>query len=225
MGSGKLCVRFHPSNIGVRFLNICRELGQQLVLQTEFLALVVGFQNLEFCDLHIQIHLLLDERISGTQCLDFRIGKRLFVYILAGAHRRFAGHDLADESLFILKGLKQVRVKCPFRDVIEHLDFLIHIALTDDATIALGHVAGLPANIQMMHRHKSRLHVGARSHFCSASEQNSHIARAHFGEQCRLFRFGVGVVDKLDLIFRHTGSNQLLANVIVDVEVTIVLWC
>ena len=98
----------------------------------------------------------------------------------------------------------------------------IHIALTDDATIALGHVAGLPANIQMMHRHKSGLDVGARSHFCSASEQNSHIARAHFGEQCRLFRFGVGVVDKLDLVLWHTGGNQLLANVIVHVKVAVV---
>ena len=29
-------------------------------------------------------------------------------------------------------------------------------------------------------------------------------------------------VDKLDLIFRHSGSNQLLANVIVDVEVTVI---
>ena len=132
---------------------------------------------------------------------------------------------MADESLFILKGLKQVRVKCPFRDVIEHLDFLIHIALTDDATIALGHVAGLPANIQMMHRHKPGLDVGARSHFRRASEQNSHIAGAHFGEQCRFFCFGICVVDKLDLVFRHTGSNQLFANVIVDVEIAIVLWC
>ena len=183
---------------------------------------MVGFQNLELCHLHIQVHLLFDERISGAKCLDLRIGKCLFVYIFAGAHRGFTGHNLRDKSLFILKGLKQVRVKCPFRDVIEHLDFLIHIALTDDATIALGHITGFPANIQVMHRHKSGLDVGARSHFCGASEQNSHIARAHFGEQCRLFRFGVGVVDKLDLVLWHTGSNQLLANIIVDVEVTVI---
>ena len=76
-----------------------------------------------------------------------------------------------------------------------------------------------------MHRHKSGLDVGARSHFRRASKQNSHIARAHFGEQCRLFRFGVGVVDELDLVFRHSGGNQLFANVIVDVEIAIVLWC
>ena len=182
MGGGKLCIRFQPGDVGVRFLNVSREFCQQLVLQTEFLALVVGFQNLEFCDLHIQIHLLLDERISGAQCLDLRIRKCLLVHILAGAHRGFAGHNLADKSLFIFKGLKEVAVKCPFRNVIEHLDFLIHVALPDDATVALGHVAGFPANIQMMHRHKPGLDVGARSHFCSASEQNSHIAGAHFGE-------------------------------------------
>ena len=105
MGGGKLCVRFQPGNMGVRFLNVCRELCQQLVLQTEFLALVVGFQHLQLCHLNVQVHLLLDERISGTQCLDLRIGKRLFVYILAGAHRGFRSHDLRDKPLFILKGL------------------------------------------------------------------------------------------------------------------------
>ena len=89
MGGGKLCIGFQPGNMGVRFLNVSRELGQQFVLQTEFLALVVGFQHLELCHLHIQIHLLLDERISGAQCLDLRIRKRLLVHILAGAHRRF----------------------------------------------------------------------------------------------------------------------------------------
>ena len=73
-----------------------------------------------------------------------------------------------------------------------------------------------------MHRHKPGLDIGACSHFRRASEQNSHIAGAHFGEQCRLFCFGICVVDKLDLVFRHTGSNQLFANVIVDVEIAIV---
>ena len=74
MGGGKFCIRFHSGNIGVRFLNISRELCEQFIFQTELLALVVGFQNLELCDLHIQVHLLLDERISCAQCLDFCIG-------------------------------------------------------------------------------------------------------------------------------------------------------
>ena len=32
-------------------------------------------------------------------------------------------------------------------------------------------------------------------------------------------------MDELDLVFRHTGGDQLFANVIVDVEIAIVLWC
>ena len=179
---GKFGIRFHASNIGGGFLNVSRELCEQLIFQTELLALMVGFQHLEFCDLNIQIHLFLDERISCAQCLDFCIGKSLFVHIIAGTHRGFGGHDLADKSLFILKGLEQVRIKRTLRDIVINPDLLILVALPDNASIALGHVAGLPANIQVMHRHKPRLHVRSCPHFCRASEQNPHIAGAHFGE-------------------------------------------
>ena len=53
----------------------------------------------------------------------------------------------------ILKGLKKVRIKCAFGDVVEHLDFLVHVALPDDATIALGlsliHILKIdPSNIE-----------------------------------------------------------------------------
>lgn len=72
-------------------------------------------------------------------------------------------------------------------DVVEHLDFLVHVSLPNDAAIALGHVAWLPSNIQVMHCHKPRLHVRPGSHFCGAAEQNPHIAGAHVGEQCGLF--------------------------------------
>ena len=186
---------------------------------------MVGFQNLELCDLNVQIHLFLNKRISSAQCFDLCIGQRLLVHIITGAHRGFGCHDLADESLFILKGLKQVRVKCPLCNVIEHLDFLVHIALPDDSAVALGHVAGLPSNVQVMHCHKPLLDVGSGPHFCRASEQNPHIAGAHFGEQCGFFRFGIGVVDELNFAFRHPGGDQLLANIIVDIEVAIVFWC
>ena len=132
---------------------------------------------------------------------------------------------MRDKSLFILKGLKEVAVKCPLCDVVEHLDFLVHVSLPNDAAIALGHVAWLPSNIQVMHCHKPRLHVRPGSHFCSAAEQNPHIAGAHFGEQCGLFGFGVGVVDELNFVFRHPGGDQFLANIIVDIEVAIIFRC
>ncbi|MGK5436034.1 hypothetical protein ACSNNV_11930, partial [Faecalibacterium prausnitzii] len=97
---------------------------------------------------------------------------------------------MADKPLFIFQSLEQITVKCPFRNVIEHLDFLIHIALPDDATIALGHVAGLPANVQVMHRHKPGLHVCTRSNCYHPSEQHTRIAGAHFGDTRRRFYFG-----------------------------------
>ena len=45
MGGGKFGIRFHPGNIGIRFLNVSREFCEQLIFQTELLALVVGFQH------------------------------------------------------------------------------------------------------------------------------------------------------------------------------------
>ena len=73
--------------------------------------------------------------------------------------------------------------------------------------------------------HKTLLHIGSCAHFCRAAQQDAHIAGAHFREQRRLFCFGVGVVDKLDLVFRHAGGDQLFANVIVDIEIAIVFRC
>ena len=143
---------------------------------------MVGFQHLQLGDLNVQVHLLLDERISGAQCLDLRIGKCLFVHILAGAHRGFAGHNLRDKSLFIFQCLPKVRVKCSFRDVVEHLHLFVAVSLSDDTAVALSHITGFPADIQMMNRHKPVLHIGACTHFCSAAQQNPHIAGAHFGE-------------------------------------------
>ena len=85
MSGGKLCVRFQPGDVSIRLLNLCRELGQQLVLQAEFLALVVGFQHLQLGDLNVQVHLLLDHGVTRCQSLDFGIGERSFVQILAAA--------------------------------------------------------------------------------------------------------------------------------------------
>ena len=89
MGGSKFCIQFHSGKIGVRFLNVSWEFCEQLILQTELLALMIGFQNFQLCDLHIQIHLFLDERISSTQCLDLCIRQSLFVHIIARAYRGF----------------------------------------------------------------------------------------------------------------------------------------
>ena len=138
MCRSNLSIRFQGSDRCSLRLDLCREFGQQLVLQPEFLALVVCFQDPEFCHLHVQVHLFFDERIAGTQRLDLRIGESLLVHILTGAHRAFAGHDLGDKPLLVLQSLPEVGVKCPFRDVIINVNLFVLITLTNNSAIALG---------------------------------------------------------------------------------------
>lgn len=62
---------------------------------------MIGFQQLQFADLNIQVHLFLDVGIASCQCLDFGIGQRGIVYIITGADRRFGSHYLRNELLLI----------------------------------------------------------------------------------------------------------------------------
>ena len=222
MGCSRFRIGFQCGNMRSLLLNICRELRQQFVFQTIFLALMVSFQNFQLSHLHIKVHLFLNQRVSGTQRLDFGVRERLLIHIIAGTHRGFAGHNLRDKSLFIFQCLPKVRVKSSFRDIVEHLHLFVAVSLPDDTAVALSHITGFPADIQMMNRHKPVLHIGACTHFCSAAQQNPHIAGAHFGEQCRLFCFSVRRMDKGHLTFRHACGQQLCFDVIINIELPIV---
>ena len=85
--------RFHiclkAGNKASGLFNVLREFLQKAVLQLVLLALVTGLHQLQSRNVHIQIHLLFDSLVSGTQRLDFRVGKGRFVHILAGANRGF----------------------------------------------------------------------------------------------------------------------------------------
>ena len=90
------------------------------------------------------------------------------------------------------------------------------IALTDDSAIALGHIRRTPAYIQMMHRYEQRLDVGPCSHFGSAAQQHTHLSAAYLGEKFCFLVLRICVVDELDLLFGHTGVEQLGANIIIN---------
>jgi len=100
-----LQVRFKALDKAFVFFNLLREVFEQLVLQTILFALVVGFHQLQAGYLHIQIHTLFDTGVSGTQSLDLGKGKCCFVHIIAASHRRFRGHNLADEFLLVFHRL------------------------------------------------------------------------------------------------------------------------
>lgn len=60
MGRSRFRIGFQCGNMRSLLLNICRELRQQFVFQTIFLALVVSFQDFQFSHLHIKVHLFLN---------------------------------------------------------------------------------------------------------------------------------------------------------------------
>ena len=130
---------------------------------------MVGFHQLQLGNLHIQIHALLDTGVSGTQGLNLGKGKRRFVHIIAGTNRAFAGHNLADEFLFVLHRLPEISVKSSLRDIAVHMDQGVFVALSLNASFSLGKVSGPPRAVQIMERHKAVLHIGSSAHFGSAS--------------------------------------------------------
>ena len=135
--------------------NLLREVFEQLVLQTILLALVVGFHQLQAGYLHIQIHTLFDTGVSGAQSLDFSKGKRRFIHIITGTDRRFRGHNLADEFLFVFHRLPEVGIKSSLRDIAVHMDKRVLVALALDTALALGKVSRTPRAVQIMQRHKA----------------------------------------------------------------------
>ena len=73
-----------------------------------------------------------------------------------------------------------------------------------------------------MRRHNAVLDVGASSHSLGASDQYPHLPPAYLGEQLRLLRFGVGVVNKSDLLRGNPLGDQLGLNIVIDVEFAVV---
>ena len=157
-------IRLKALDEPLRFLNLRREIFHQFIFQSVLLALMIRLQYFQPCNIYIQVHFLLDLRVSGTKCLDLCIGKSLLIYIITGTYRRFAGHDLADKFLLILQCLIEVGIKSSFRHILINLHFFVSVSLTDDTTISLGHVRRPPAHIQMMHGHQPVLHVRACTH-------------------------------------------------------------
>ncbi|SCI03351.1 Uncharacterised protein [uncultured Clostridium sp.] len=195
--------------------NLLREVFEQLVLQTILLALVVGFHQLQAGYLHIQIHTLLDAGISGAQGFDLGKGKRRFVHIIAGTHRRFRSHDLTDEFLLILHRLPEVCVKGSFGHIAVHMDKRILVTLTLDTALALGKVSRSPRTVQVMKCHQTVLHIGACAHLGGAAQKDTHLTGTDFREQLLFPYFGVGFMDKSDLVGRHPLSNEFLTNIVI----------
>ena len=70
-------------------LDLARESHGYRIFQSVMLAGVGSFQGSQPRHLNIQVHLFLDHGVTRCQSLDFGIGERSFVHILAAAGRGF----------------------------------------------------------------------------------------------------------------------------------------
>ena len=186
---------------------------------------VIGFQQFQFADLNIQVHLFLDVGIARCQCLDFGIGQCGIVHIIAGTNRGFGSHDLGDEFLLIFQNLPHIRIKRIFGDVTINFYLLIPVSLPENTSLLLFQVRGLPRAIQMMKGNQPILNIGSRAKFRRRPHQNTHLSSAHLCKQVCLFRFGVVLVNERHLFTGNTSSHQFLPHIIVHVKCAICFWC
>ncbi len=83
--SARSHIRIESRDKAGTFLDLLREVTENIVLQFILLTLVACLHQLEARHINVQVHLLFDSFITSAERLDFRIGKRGLVNILTGA--------------------------------------------------------------------------------------------------------------------------------------------
>ena len=220
----RLChckVSFQTCYALFRCRDFCRIPPCNIRFQAVNLAGVVGPHQLQLADLNIQIHLFLDVGISRCQCFDFCIGQRGIVHIIAGTNRRFRGHDLRDELLFIFQNLPHIRIERILCDVTENLHFLVAVSLTKNASFLLFQIRGLPRAVQMMQGDQSVLNVCTSTKFRGRTKQDTHLTGAHLCKQFCLFGFGICLMDKSNLLTGDSLCHQFFPDIIVHIECSV----
>ena len=132
---------------------------------------MVCFQQFQFGNLNIQIHLFLNIWVSGSKCFYLCIRQGGFINILTGTNRGFTGHDLAYELLLVFNDLPGVTVKGSFCHIAENLYFWILVALAQDSSFLLFNIGRSPGHIQMVQGNQLILDVGSGSHLGGRTQQ------------------------------------------------------
>ena len=184
---------------------------------------MVGFEHFQLCHLHIQLHFLPDTVIPGSQGLDLGVGEGGSVHVLNGPGRGFPGHDLPDKFLLTFHQTPVVCVKGSFGNVLEHFNRLIHVALAQRTARPLLQISRTPWAVKVMGGHDPVLDVSASAHLLRTADEDAHLPPAHLGEQLRLLRFGVGIVDKGDFLLGDALGDQLRFYIVIDVKFAVPL--
>ena len=186
---------------------------------------MIGFQQFQLTDLNIQIHLFLDVGIACCQCLDFGIGQRGIVHIIAGTDRGFRSHDLRNELLLIFQNLPHIRIKRIFSDITIDFHLLIPVSLPENTSLLLFQIRRLPRAIQMMQGNQSILNIGSCAKFRRRPHQDTHLSGTHLCKKLCLFGFRVVLVNERHFFTGNTSRHQLLPHIIINIECAIGFWC
>lgn len=126
-----------PSDALLQRGDLLGKILDNLVLQGVLLAQVAGLDELQLLDRHIQVHLLLDLRVSRAKGLDLSVRECGLVNVFRRPHRGFGGHNLADELLLALYQLIEIGIKGVLGDIGVDLHLRVFVALANDAPLPL----------------------------------------------------------------------------------------
>ena len=98
------------------------------------------------------------------------------------------------------------------------MDFLVAVALTDDAAAALLQITGTPRAVEIMERHKPVLNVHTGTHLEGAAHKHTHLTGTHLCEQFLLPHLGIGFMDERDLLTGDAAGDELFPDVVVNCE-------
>ena len=72
--------------------------------------------------------------------------------------------------------------------------------------------------------HQTVLHIGACAHLGGAAQKDTNLTGTDFREQLLFPHFGIGFMDKSDLVGRHPLGNEFLTNIVIYRKDRFLLW-
>ena len=175
-------------------------------------------QRRELGYLRVHTSLLNHQRIARSQGFHLGIRQRRQFHIFQRPDTLVALHHLGNEARLGLQGLPEVTVKAAFCDITVNVHRVTLVALPQDATVSLLHIAGPPWRIQVVQGAQPGLHIGAHPHLGGRPQQHPNPAFTHRLEQRGLLDVGFGIVHKGNLLVGNARVDQPMAQIVIHAE-------
>ena len=179
-------------------------------------AAVCSAQTFQFLDIGIQLHLLHNQRATGSQCFDLSSRKGYFAGVLGLTAHILAVHNLVDKVLLSLQDIPQTGIEAALRNIGEVFHFIIDVTLAVCSAVTLLHIAGPPRRVQMVNRHNALLGIHTYTHLAGRTDQHSYLAVVHIRKQLLFLGISVCLMDKGNLLGRDTALHQSGLDIVVE---------